>query len=423
MRSKDRFAELPVWLVAVQLAVFSLLVCMRMPMIISSGRFWAEEGRHFFENAWVMAPLPALFASFAGYLNLVANAAALAARWLVPLPFAPFLTIGTGLAFQLLPPLLLLTARDPWLRPFHARLMAVTLLLLVPASEEIWLQTLTSQFELLSCCSIILALDMEVGWRAWTRLAILGLAPLCSPVAIVLIPLFLLRSAFDRSPPRLSQTATLTATGLLQTLLFLHGDPGRQYALHPVLLLCAFTVRHLALPLFGVDIANRVAALIRASLQESQIPLFAVWPALLVFTLLFAAAFWRRSVSPAIWFVTTGALIAVASYVGSLGGVASLLGDVRGQGRYVVVPQTLFYLGVLALTVTAEGRMKRLGWVVVLWLSGVGAYSYCHPFMAEGPSWRDEITLWQADPSHVIQLWPAGWAMTLDRLHRAPGSY
>jgi hypothetical protein len=395
-----------------------------MPTIIISTRFWAEEGRHFFENAWIMAPLPALFTSFAGYLNLVANAAAIVARWLVPLQFAPLATIGTGLTFQLLPPLLLLTARDSWLQPFQVRVAALVLLLLVPASEEIWLQTLTSQFELLLCCAIILALDIDVGWRAWLRLTVLALAPLCGPVAIVLIPLFLIRSALDKSTHRSIQSTVLVASSLLQVLLFLRGEPGRQYALHPALLSCAFTIRHLALPFFGIDIANKVAISIRSSLQVSKIPVLAVLLPPLAFTFLLVMAFLRRRMAnPAIWFLTTAAVIAVASYVGSLGGVASLLTDVRGQGRYVVVPQTLFYFTVLTLTVTAEGWGRRVGWIVILWLCAVGAYSYSHPFMAKGPSWGDEIALWRADPSHAIQLWPAGWTMTLDRLHRAPSSY
>ena len=70
------------WLVIMLLVVFGLLVCARMPMIVVDGRLWAEEGNHFFESAWCMAPGSALFVSFGGYLNLVANAASVAARWM-----------------------------------------------------------------------------------------------------------------------------------------------------------------------------------------------------------------------------------------------------------------------------------------------------------------------------------------------------
>ncbi len=423
MRGRDQRTGLPPWAVVLLLVIFGLLVCVRMPTVALEGRFWAEEGQHFFENAWVMAPQQALLAPFGGYLNLVANAAALAARWCVPLCDAPFVTVAVGLLFQLCPPLLLLTARDAWLRPALVRAAALLLLLLVPASEEIWLQTLHCQFELLLCCAITLALETETGWRVWLRLGLLALAPLCGPVATALIPLFVARAALDRSVPRTIEAATLSAAALVQMLLFFHAVPGRGYILHPVLMLCAFTIRHLALPFLGVGNANDAAAAIRASLRASHLPVVAIVLPLLVFASLLAASVRQRGACPAIWFAVAAVLLAVVSYVGALGGVASLLTDVRGQGRYVVVPQSLFYLAVLALAATTGGWAGRVGWAIVVWLLSVGAYGFVHPSVAtvDGPDWRREVALWQADPSHVIRLWPSGWTMTLDRPRPPPG--
>ena len=119
-------------LVVAVLLLCALLVCARMPNIVIEGRFWAEEGNVFFHNAWTLPPLRALFTSYAGYLNLATNAATLAARWLLPLRLAPYLTILVGLLGQLCAPLLLLTARDAWLGPTWRRIVAVLLVLLVP---------------------------------------------------------------------------------------------------------------------------------------------------------------------------------------------------------------------------------------------------------------------------------------------------
>jgi hypothetical protein len=397
------------------LAVYGLLVCLRIPGIITGGRFWAEEGQHFFVNAWVLPTAAALFTSFGGYLNLIANAAPLAARWLMPLPLAPYVTIAIGLVFQLCPPLLLLTARDAWLRPRHVRLAALLLLLLVPASEEIWLQTLHCQFELLLCGGIILALDVATGWRALLRLGVLVLAPLTGPVVIAILPLFLLRAAWDRSWPRLVQASALGAAALVQLLLFFHAVPGRGYALHPALLLCAFTVRHLALPLLGVARADMIADSIRATLNASRLPLMAIILPIPVAAALIAVSLRQRAARPAFWFLCAGGMIAVASYFGAIGGVPSLLHHVRGQERYVVVPQSLFYLAVLVLATTASGWRRRLGWAVVFWLLCLGAYAFVTPLenVTRGPSWRDEVALWRADPSHVLQIWPVGWSMKL----------
>ncbi len=98
--------------VPVMLALLTLAICLRMPEIILKGRFWAEEGNIFFRNAWLLPPMRALLNPYGGYLNLAANGGTLAARWLLPLRLAPYLTIGLALVVQLCPLLLLLDAGD-----------------------------------------------------------------------------------------------------------------------------------------------------------------------------------------------------------------------------------------------------------------------------------------------------------------------
>ena len=415
-RPRER-SLLRVWL---PLAIFGALVCCRMPEIIMRGRFWAEEGSQFFVSAWTMPPAKALFTSYGGYLNLIANGAALEARWLLPLPVAPYMTIAIGLLFQLCPPLLVLTAGDAWLRPPHIRFVALLFLLLVPCSEEVWLQTLHCQFELLLCCAMILALETATGWRSGLRLVLLALAPLSGVVVIALVPLFVLRAAIDRSNARLLQTLALAAPASVQMIFFFHAIPGRDLALHPVLLLCAFTIRDLALPFLGADAANRIGTSIRASLTVSHIPILAVIlpPAL---GILLLVAIVRARATTAFWLLSAGALIAVVSYAGALGGVASLLFDVGGQARYVVVPHSLFCLSLLAFSTAANDWMKYAAWAVVVWLLCLGAWMFATPsrIVGHGPNWQNEVALWRNDPHHVIRLWPDGWTMTLDDGHRA----
>ena len=403
---------LHVWL---PLAAFALLICVRMPDIILQGRFWAEEGPQFFANAWVAPPLTALFTSYGGYLNLVANAATLAARWSVPLAWAPYVTIVTGLAFQLCPPLLLLTARDAWLQPIHVRVAAVLLLLLVPCSEEIWLQTLHCQFELLLCCALILALDETTGTRAWFALGLLFLAPLTGVVSIVLLPLFLLRTTIDISFRRLGQTLVLAVPALVQMLFFFHVVPNRGYSLHPGLLLCIVTIRHLALPFLGVREANQIAASLRASLAAGHLPLFAVILPVMFGLLLAGASVWRYRIGAAFWLLAAGILIALVSYTCALGGMEPLLGGVYDQGRYVIVPQSLVSLTILALASVRKGWLKKSMWLMVFWLLFAGAYAFAEasPPAAHGMSWRQEVAAWRGDPHHVLRLWPTGWVMTL----------
>lgn len=409
------------------LAAFALLVLTRMPEIVLKGRFWAEEGQHFFAVARTRPPLEVLLAPFGGYLNLVANVAGLAAARLMPLAAAPYLTIAVGLAFQLLPPWLLLTARDRWLAPLRVRIAGLLLVLLVPASEEIWLQTLHCQFELTLACGIVLALRTGTGAASLVRLSILLLAPLCGPGAIALVPLFLARAAIERSGPRLVQGAALASASAIQLALFVQPYAGRAYGLDPALLMGVITVRHLVEPLAGLRVAYWVGHAIQASLASGRVPPWAVLPPALVFAPLAGLMLVARRPgtgheTPAPWLLAASALTALVSYFGALGGLAVLIPAQSGE-RYVVVPQSLLALSILALAATATRRVSTFGWVVVAWLIVVGAGSFESTLrpVRNGPAWRDEIAAWERDPARPIALWPRGWTVTLAAQGRAPG--
>jgi len=403
--------------IALILAGFALLISVRMPEIIIKGRFWAEEGAVFFQRAWVMPPWRAIWTPHAGYLALVATTASVAARWILPLRFAPYLTIGVALFFQLMPPVLLLTARDVWLRDVRIRLAAVLLILLVPASEEIWLSTIGSEDVLPLCCGIILALDTCEGWLAVLRVALLLVAPLSGPGAIALLPLFVLRAALDRSWPRFVQMLALSVGTGIQLFGFFTAIPGRAYELSPSILLSTVTIRHLAVPFLGTALAEKIAVVLRSMIQEGQRPLAAVLLPAVIFVGLVVAALRAGIRRPAIWLLGSGGLIAGASYFGALhGGVAMI--DARAGERYAYAPQSLFALSVIALATTSGRRIATVAWVASVWLLVVGAAEYFSPWrlIADGPAWRPQVAAWQADPNHRLQIWPTGWAMQLQRL-------
>jgi len=402
------------WSTALIVVGFALLVCMRMPEIIIKGRFYAEEGKVFFQHAWVMPPWRAIWTPSAGYLNLVANTATVAARWFVPLRFAPYLTIGVGLFFQLVPPILLLTARDVWLQDIRIRLAAVLLILLMPSSEEVWLQTLHCQFHLALSCGIILALDTCEGWASAFRLGILLLAPLCGPAAIALLPLFLLRAAIDRSRSRALQVLPLGVGAGIQFFGFFTPDPGRAYELRPTILLSTVTVRHLALPFLGTTTAQNIAGAMRRMIQGGHQPFAGVLLPFAIFGSLLVAALRVGIRSPPIWLLAAGVLTAGASYFGAVGSGVAII-DARPGQRYAFVPQALFALSVLALAATSGRRLSTLAWVASAWLLVIGASEFFSPWsiIANGPAWRPEVAAWQADPNHALQIWPTGWTMRL----------
>ena len=400
------------------LTLFALVVCLRMPEIVLHGRFWAEEGTHFFVTAWQEPPLRAILTPYGGYLNLAASGGTVLARWTLPLADAPYVTIGIALVFQLLPPLVVLTASDAWLRSLRVRTLAVLLILFSANSDEIWLQTLHCQFELTLAAALVLALDMpRPGSAAFAwRLVPLALAPLCGPGAFALVPLFFLRALFERSAGRVLEAGVIAVAALIQFFGFFSVLPGRSNALHPVLYLCMLTVRHLAAPLLGMAHADTVAGGIRAELAASRFPVTAVLLPLLAFGALgIAAIAGGRRRPAALWLLAAAAAVSLLSSYGAISQGPDMINPSFGE-RYVFVPQVLLSLGILALAATVVGPRAEIFGFVALWLLVIGASGYFFPwgFIADGPDWQTQVAAWRHDPARPLQVWPAPWTIHLE---------
>ncbi len=402
--------------VTLALLLYAALVLLRMPEIVLKGRFWAEEGTIFFTHAWTLDPVRALLTPVGGYLNLVANGATLAARWTMPVTDAPYVTIGVALLFQLVPPLILLTARDAWLQPWPVRLGGVLLLLLVPGSDEIWLQTLHCQFELALACGLLLALEAPRGGRMVFGLALLVLAPLCGPGAIALTPLFLLRAVLDRTRGRVLQLASLVSGSAIQIAFFFSLGTDRGYTLDPGVLLSVVAVKDLVVPFTGLySSAGRVAAL-QAAVASGHVPVLAIVAPLVVFGGL-TTVIWRAGNRPAFWLLAGAAATALSAYIGALDGTAALI-HTRAGARYAFVPLSLTALSVLALSADRASSWRWPAAAICGWLLVVGTRSYTTPWppVSDGPSWHEQVALWRADPAYVMHIWPSPWTVTL-----APG--
>lgn len=398
--------------VGLALLVYAVLVLARIPEIVLQGRLWAEEGAIFFANAWNLDPVHALAMPVGGYLNLVANGATLAARYAVPLADAPYVTIAVALLFQLVPPLILLTARDQWLEPWPVRLAGMGLLLFVPGSDEIWLQTLHSQFELALAGGLILALEVPPGSRLLFGLFLLVLAPLCGPGAIALAPLFLLRLLLERTSGRLLQVVALGCGSALQVLGFFSLGGGRALTLNPALLLSVVTVKDLVVPFTGLTREASWVTALQSQIAAGHDPFLAIAAPLVVFGIVAAVA-WGSGNRPALWLLAGAAATALSAYLGALDGALAII-DLRAGARYAFVPVSLTGLAFLALS-AGRAPWRWPAAAVCAWLLLVGARAYTRPWppVAHGPSWREQVALWQADPSYAIHLWPSPWVLRL----------
>jgi hypothetical protein len=401
--------------------LFAALICIRLPAVVWNGRFYAEEGEFFFAYAWHMPWDRALLHNLGGYLNIVASGSTLllekAVRggW-ISLENAPYFTEAIALSFQVCPAILVLTSRADWLRPWWAPPLALLIMATPPLTEQVWLQTLHSQFHLALCAGLILATETvgALALRAF-RIVLLVLGPLCGPATIVLAPFFVLRALIERSRERWLQTAALLAASAVQLLMFYAPSGERGYHIDPLVLASVMSVRHIALPLLGAGFAaSLVAHPVQAALEAGVVPWTAVAACLIVFGGLTLAALARWREAP-VWLLIPALTLAGVSYFGAIHGGARLL-TLDWATRYSYVPLALAGLSLIAFANTFRGAASKVFLALSVWIGFIGAIGYAHPLhsLSEGPDWRKEVAAWRVDPEHRLASWPkGGWLIDL----------
>jgi hypothetical protein len=404
-------------------AAFTMLVVLRLWQAVWHGRFLAEDGTIFFAYGWHSPAWDALWRSFGGYLNLGANATTLLAARLVrdgtlSLENAPHLTMAVALLFQVLPALFLLAGRGRWLANRWAVVASLLVVALCPTGEEVWLNSMHIQFHLILCCGLMLAMAVPASFAGrigcWL---VLVLATLCGPGAIVLMPLFALRSLMERDLHRMAQTVALTAGSLVQLLVFFTPSPLRGDFLDPATLATVLLVRLGALPFGGIIISDRVGQIVDNAYVAGGIGWWVIVAISLVYCgfLGFLALRHRREESG--WLIAAGLSVAVASFGGGMLVTphSAWFGAVVGA-RYNFVPLVLPGLALVGLASRSSERYRqvplKLCVFVVLLISAI-RYPYPLLHLAEGPRWRDEVAIWRQNHDYRLQVWPAGWTVDL----------
>ena len=403
LQSRDRC-----WL----LAGFLLLTILRMPVVVFEGRFWAEEAKVFYFHA-ATTPWPqALVYSYAGYMNLGANIAAVAARHLAPIDYAPRVTLLFAFAAQICPALLLVTSHATWLRSRLAMAASLLLLAAAPAAEEVWLNTLHSQFQLALCVALILALEIEPGGRELFRRILLFFAPLYGVAAIILLPLFAVRAFLDRSRGRLIQSLVLASGSAIQLLLFYHPDPHRE-TVNLNLLLGTIFAKNILLPFLSFDASVPTALWLYRALARGILPI----PVLVTVLLAVAALLSLVAKGPVDgrWLVAACGAVTLLSYYGALLPEPAQVAPHVG-GRYAFVPQVLFAWALVAIAAASQGLRVRIAFILAAWLCVASMNAYLNPDLpfAHGPSWHLEMAKWHANPSYSPVAWPGGeWVLPM----------
>lgn len=407
------------------LAAFALLCIARAPRILIEGRFWAEEATVYFQFAVSRPTLAALLAPHLGYYSLVANAATgLAAA--VPLELAPRLTAGLALVVQLVPAAWLVYARRPAGLPdtLAVRALGLALLAFVATSQEVWLNTITSQFHLAVASALVLATPPAGARQNRTALGVLALGGLSGVVSVALVPLFWLRAHVEGCRTRARQAGLLTACALGQlAAVATSPDSARTIAFDPGAFLAATLSKLVLTPLLGLHAATRLVQPMRDRVADGGGTALA-WLAVAAGCAL-AVVLVRRLPEP------PRTLTAAALWLWALCFTLSLSADKLGlvspweNHRYAYAPVVLLALAGLSLATALATPGRRALLALLVWVTLTGASGFAQPGqILRGPSWPREVAHWRNDPTRPLAVWPRGWKLSLpaDRAPQRPAS-
>lgn len=421
MLASARFQTALRWAI---LGLYVALTLWRAPGIIWPGRFWAEEGSVYFREAYLHAPLQVLLTPNLGYYSLLNKVASIAAVHAVPMEYAPLVTLLFALAMQALPAALLLFSRIAALPTLAHRTAALALVLLVQPNQEIWLNTINSQYFLCISTGLILISAPTNRATHFLRLGILLLAGLTGIVSALLWPLFLWDYGRTRRARRLHEVAALGLAAGLQAVVVLAGT-GR--AVQPVwsLLSLALAGKQWVLPLFGYAAFDGFIEFLRKWPRATDFP----WSLALCLPYgLVALAVWRQRNG------TAGRLLAAAGGVAVVSLAFSLPAQqlesfgyscitATADGRYYYAPNALLALALLALAAApgspggrAAVAIRSSAGLLLICLLATGAANFRHyGGWSHGPDWPAEVRAWRAGQIDTLAVWPAPWRLDLRR--------
>lgn len=389
------------------LLFFIGMECLRSPNILTYGRFWEDEAV-LFQRAWTHSFSETIFYIYGGYLNLSANISIWAARSLVPLEYAPYVTTSVGLFFFALPLFLLLTAQDRWLQQFRTRLFATLLLLFVPEHMELSLESLHIQFWLILAVLVIVLLNATQHQR-YLKVVILLLAALSSMIAVTLIPILGIKYLIDRNRFRLEQFCFLTLGGLIQFFICYSPYEARGFHFSWIDYLTVFFTRNFISPFIGINYYSIAYLESIFNLRENLLlPIIPCIGAVLFFIFIFYCLykFPKIRLELGILFLVLLEFQFICIF-GSIGPVKWFY-HLSWNQRYVFLTQVILVLMLLYLSANLSIKGQYCCYFIMTWLSFVGIFNFFQ-ISQKAPSpltWSQQVKLWQGNPDFSFSAWP-----------------
>jgi len=382
--------------------VLGMLLLSRFPFLWEYPRFWAEEAIHYFHYALTHSTFDTLTKAHQGYYSFIPTFATWLATF-VPLAQAPYVTQLVALTVQLAPIGILMFGRFAFLPLAWHRMFAATCILFVGHTDEIWLNSITSQFHLTLVLFLLLVMEMpRTPLKRGLYVAMFALCGLSSVTACLLMPLALLRAREDR----LYKLACIALAGacVLQLYTVLGVDHGPRRFQHSMLSLMAQGLNQTFASIWSADphIMGMILRVVGNQFASSAHVISIITCFLAGLWLLAGVLIWEASSVMGrfhrICFFYGFFVILFVSLISSIGGIGGL--------RYTYVPSSILMLLIISVFALKHSKVAALliAWALIVWLPVYYFKHCCHSIL--WPHWSEEVERYKRGETGSVTVHP-----------------
>jgi hypothetical protein len=404
------------------------LIIFRDISLILSPRFWAEDAGHVFSYAYHHHWLEALLRP-GEYFLLLSNLASVMATELLTLEHAPLPFTMAGMFAQAAAIWVILWGDAPLWHSIPRKLFVILVVLITPATEEIWLNANGGQYYLALTSALIL-LDTSAVRSRLTRLLyriLLACAGLTGLLSCLLTPMFIAKAVIEKKREHYVHALILLSATLVQVVVVamtISETNATRFDLPP-LHMVGFIVaeKNFLLPLH-TGAAELFSTFMETALSvEATGAIILLGSALLALalTILATMAYLLRGQGG---YYLAGTVIIMMLFVcifGIGGENKEAFLQTYGAGRYFYVPNVLITIAIVfsccALERLLPPRHSIAATTIIITTLYIGNglnHFFTTPLHEPGwPVWREEVAIWRQHPRYVLRVWPSGWHVRL----------
>ncbi|PCJ20585.1 MAG: hypothetical protein COB02_03430 [Candidatus Cloacimonadota bacterium] len=395
--------------------LFYALCILRNPDLFLFPRFWAEEGSIYFQTAYNEGFFNGLSQVQMGYFSIIPNISTSLAS-LFPLKSAPYICLIIALLIQSINISLVLNNKHYfWKSTFNKSILFFSLIFL-PFSEEVFLNTICSQFHLQ--ISVFLLIYFYQEKISKTHLFIYLLAFLSGGVGIITFIIFSIFIKKENLKNFRMVFYILLICFCLQGFFYFISYTPRLYSFQIKYYFQIIFVKHIIGPFFGYALEDLYHGIIfikhiliqKKLLVFSQILKIDYLKVLLLISGVTLFISTVKSVSKNSKLLLSSLILSIIFIFLSLKNGSESFLFFHGGGRYFYASNFIFYLAFFEILLQTNHISKIIKQLILLWFLTIGVYSYFKYPKILVP----EVPLQKQTHKRIIQLAPKNFVLQIN---------